>query len=178
MQPGVPLAPPGAAADNIRQMSWLALHPEPECAPEATDGPLFGPVPLLFLHHASADHRVNCRLHKGRRDRGAVAIAVPIVDDEQPVRPDVAREFSQRLVQFSSGFALTYQQHHVVFQTVQHGQVPPIGYQATRSTSPAPGVQRSPLRRAALLRLPVLGLSSSSRRENQPVSLARPAPIA
>src|SRR5512135_1310565 len=43
-----------------------------------------GPAHLLLLDHPFADHLVHGRFGKGRRDRLAVAIAIPVIGDRGP----------------------------------------------------------------------------------------------
>ena len=57
--------------------------------------PPLGPTHLLFLDHPLADHLIHRRFHERRRDRLAVAIAIPVVGDEGLVDLDVVMEFLQ-----------------------------------------------------------------------------------
>jgi hypothetical protein len=47
-----------------------------------------------FFDHPLADHLVHCRFHERRRDRLAVAIAIPVVGDEGLVGLDIVMEFA------------------------------------------------------------------------------------
>src|SRR5438067_9853831 len=62
-------------------------------------GPFFGPLHLLFLAESFADHFVDRRLHKARRDRLAVVIALPIIRNHMPVMRDIRAQLRQRLDQ-------------------------------------------------------------------------------
>src|SRR4029450_6968919 len=62
-------------------------------------GPYFGPLHLLFLAESFADHFVDRRLYKARRDRLAVVIALPVIRDHLPVVPDTRAQLRQRLDQ-------------------------------------------------------------------------------
>ena len=54
---------------------------------------------LLFLAESFADHFVDRRLHKARRDRLAVVIALPIIRNHMPVMHDIRVQLCQRLDQ-------------------------------------------------------------------------------
>src|SRR6266446_10200284 len=62
-------------------------------------GTFFGPLHLLFLAESFADHFVDRRLHKARRDRLAVVIALPIIRNHMPVMYDIRVQLRQRLDQ-------------------------------------------------------------------------------
>ena len=91
-----------------RDVCLQARIPTLECVPEVvvqdlrTDlqqqvcAPL-GPTHLLFLDHPLADHLIHRRFHERRRDRLAVAIAIPVVGDEGLVGLDVVMEFAHGL---------------------------------------------------------------------------------
>ena len=62
-------------------------------------GTFFGPLHLLFLAESFTDHFVDRRLHKARRDRLAVVIALPVIRDHVPVVHDIRVQLRQRLDQ-------------------------------------------------------------------------------
>src|SRR2546425_2563676 len=62
-------------------------------------GTFFGPLHLLFLAESFADHFVDRRLHKARRDSVAVVIALPIIRSHMPVMHDRRVQLRQRLDQ-------------------------------------------------------------------------------
>ena len=55
-------------------------------------GTALGPLHLLALDHALADHLVDGRLRSGCRDRLAVAVALAVVRDEVAIVVDVGME--------------------------------------------------------------------------------------
>jgi hypothetical protein len=56
-------------------------------------GTALGPLHLLALDHALADHLIDRRFREGCRDRLAVAVALSVVRNEAAVVVDVAVEF-------------------------------------------------------------------------------------
>ena len=62
-------------------------------------GPFFGPLHLLFLAESFADHFVDRGLHKARRDRLAIVIALPVIRGYVLVVHDIRAQLRQRLDQ-------------------------------------------------------------------------------
>ena len=58
-----------------------------------------GPPHLLLLDHPLADHLIDRRFRKRRRDPLAVARPIPVIRDEGPVGLDVVVEFARGLEQ-------------------------------------------------------------------------------
>src|SRR5262245_14196869 len=59
--------------------------------------PSLAPTHLLLLHHPLANHIIDRRFHKRRRDRFPMSISIPVIRDERLIGGDVIAEFSHCL---------------------------------------------------------------------------------